>query len=216
MYFPIYNLCDGGIGSIQTSQAGSMTTKGVPNDFFVVFNPLIIIILIPILETIVYPFLRRFRIEFYPVYRIAFGFLVAVCSQVAGAVIQHRIYVTSPCGHFATQCQMVSPLSGWLEVTPYLLQAASECFAMTTAYELAYTRSPPHMKGLVMALFLFISAISAAISQAIDPALTDPYLIWPFVACAVAGFVTTILFVFQFRNLHRVMEKERLEREGLS
>lgn len=32
LYFPIYNLNDGGIGSVSTSQGASMTTNGAPND----------------------------------------------------------------------------------------------------------------------------------------------------------------------------------------
>lgn len=37
LYFPIYNLNDGGIGSVATSQGSTMTTKGAPNDLLVSF-----------------------------------------------------------------------------------------------------------------------------------------------------------------------------------
>ncbi|ABN66728.1 proton-dependent oligopeptide transporter, POT family [Scheffersomyces stipitis CBS 6054] len=215
IYFPIFNLADGGIGSVQTSQAGAMTTNGVPNDLFNNFNPLTIIILIPILDYIVYPILRKYRIEFRPVWRIWLGFILAGSSQIAGAIIQWKVYKTSPCGYYATTCDEFSPLSAWQDVSLYILSAAGECFAMTTAYELAYTRSPPHMKGLVMALFLFTSAISAAISQAITPALIDPHLIWPFAGIAIATFIAAFMFVYQFRNLHKEMEEERIIREAL-
>ncbi|KAK6457557.1 proton-dependent oligopeptide transporter, POT family [Scheffersomyces xylosifermentans] len=217
IYFPIFNLADGGIGSVQTSQAGAMSLNGVPNDLFSNFNPLTIIILIPILDYIIYPFLRKHKINFLPVYRIALGFILAGSSQIAGAVIQYKVYTTSPCGYHATICEAgTAPISAWQDVSLYILSAAGECFAMTTAYELAYTRSPPHMKGLVMALFLFTSAISAALSQAITPALTDPYLIWPFAGIAIATFIAAGLFVLQFRNLHKEMEEERLIREELN
>lgn len=217
IYFPIFNLCDGGIGSIETSQAGAMTTKGVPNDLFNNFNPLTIIILIPILDYIIYPLLRKYKIDFKPVYRICLGFFLAAMSQVAGAAIQYKVYTTSPCGYHATSttCTDVSPISAWQDVSLYILSAAGECFAMTTAYELAYTRSPPHMKGLVMALFLFTTAISAAIGEAVTPALKDPYLIWPFAAVGIAGVISAVLFYIHFRNLHVEMEQERILRESL-
>ena len=35
LYFPIYNLNDGGIGSVLTSQGSTMTTNGAPNDLLV-------------------------------------------------------------------------------------------------------------------------------------------------------------------------------------
>lgn len=213
IYFPIFNLADGGIGSVQTSQAGSMSSNGVPNDLFSNFNPLTIIILIPILDYGVYPILRKYKIDFRPVYRIFLGFILAAASQVAGAVIQWRVYKTSPCGYYATTCDQQSPITAWQDVSLYILSAASECFAMTTAYELAYTRSPPQMKGLVMALFLFTTAISAAISQALLPALVDPHLIWPFAGVGIATVVAAFCFLYQFRNLHVKMEEERIHRE---
>lgn len=213
LYFPIYLMNDGGIGSIQTSQAGSMSLNGVPNDLFNNFNPLTIIIFIPILDYLVYPYLRKRKIDFKPVHRVTVGFVMAALSQVAGAVIQHFIYKKSPCGNQASTCPEVAPISAWVEVILFVVQAGSECFANTTSYELAYTRSPPHLKSLVMAICLFMSALSAALSQAVTPALTDPHITWAFVAMAVVGIVFSILFFIHFRNLHVEMEQERIERE---
>ncbi|KAK6204531.1 proton-dependent oligopeptide transporter, POT family [Scheffersomyces amazonensis] len=218
IYFIVFNLADGGIGSVQTSQAGSMTTLGVPNDLFSNFNPLAIIIIIPVLDHGIYPLLRRYKINFKPVYRIFFGFILAGSSQIAGAIIQWRVYKTSPCGYYATVCDVgtgVSPISAWQDVSLYILSGAGECFANITAYELAYTRAPPEMKGLVMAIFLFMSAISAALSEAVTPALIDPYLIWPFAGIAIATVVAAVLFLIQFWNLDKEMEQERLQREAL-
>lgn len=216
VYFIIFNINDGGIGNAQNAQAGAMRLDGVPNDLFNNFNPLAIIILIPILDYLVYPTLRKYKIDFKPVYRIFFGFCVCASSQIAGAVIQRNIYNTSPCGNMASTCDLPAPITAWQEVSLYVLQAAGECFAMTTAYELAYTRSPPHMKGLVLSLFLFMSAISAAVNEALLSALNDPHLVWCFGAMAIVGFVFAFLFLFQFRNLHIEMEEERIAREKLN
>lgn len=215
IYFPMFNLTDGGIGNAENAQSGAMVLNGVPNDLYNNFNPLTIIVLIPILDYIVYPFLRKHRIEFRPVWRITFGFFLSALSQVVGAILQHYIYKTSPCGNRASTCDETSTVNGWWEVTLYALGAAGECFANTTAYELAYTRSPPHMKGLVMALFLFTSAISAAIGEALTATLVDPLLVGTFTGTAIAGFLFTIAFFFQFRNLHIKMEEERIESEKL-
>lgn len=59
LYFPIYNINDGGIGSVATSQAAAMTTNGAPNDLLGNFNPLTIIVFIPFLSYVVYPLLRK-------------------------------------------------------------------------------------------------------------------------------------------------------------
>ncbi len=58
-----------------------------------------------------------------------------------------------------------------------------------TSYEIAYTRAPARMKGLVYALNLFNTAIAAAISLALSKIIDDPYLIWSYVAVAIACFV---------------------------
>ncbi|KAF8003742.1 hypothetical protein HF325_001190 [Metschnikowia pulcherrima] len=213
VYFVMFNLTDGGIGNAQNAQAGAMVLNGVPNDLFNNFNPLTIIVLIPILDNIVYPFLRRHHIDFKPVWRIFLGFCLSASSQVAGAILQHFIYKTSPCGNQASTCDETSSVNGWLEIILYILQASGECFCMTTAYELAYTRSPPHMKGLVMALFLFTSAISAAIGEALTATVVDPLLVRTFAGTAVAGFLVAFLFVLHFRKLHVKMEAERVARE---
>ncbi|CCH42578.1 Peptide transporter [Wickerhamomyces ciferrii] len=218
LFFIIYNITDGGIGGIENSQANSMTTNGVPNDLIDNFNPLTIIVFIPFLDYVLYPILRKYNIEFRPVHRMFFGFILAAISQVAGAIIQWKVYESSPCGYYATDCDVgtgVSPISVWVEVVLYVLGAASECFANTAAYEIAYTRAPEHMKGLVMALFLFMQSISAAISEAATSALIDPHLIWPFVACAIVGFVSAVYFLWLYKDLHIIMERERIEKENL-
>ncbi|KZF20928.1 PTR2-domain-containing protein [Xylona heveae TC161] len=205
LFFPVYNLNDGGIGSIQTSQGASMTTKGAPNDLLNNFNPLTIIVAVPILSYVVYPLLRRYNIKFGRITRITFGFILAAISSIIGAILQWRVYKTSPCGYYATNCQIgdgVSPISIWSQLPLYILGALSECFCNVTAYELAYARSPKHMKGLVMAIFLFMTAISSAIGEAVTPALNDPHLIWPFVGTGVAGIVLAIVFHWMYRHLN--------------
>ncbi|CCH42576.1 Peptide transporter [Wickerhamomyces ciferrii] len=217
LFFVIYNINDVGIGGIQNSQANSMTTNGVPNDLINNFNPLTIIITIPILDYIIYPILRKYKIEFRPVYRIFTGFIICSFSSVAGAIIQWKVYETSPCGYYATECDIgtgVSPISVWAEVSLYVLAASSECFANTAAYEIAYTRAPDSMKGLVMAIFLFMQSLAAAVSEACTGALIDPYLVWPFVATAIAGFISAFAFLWIYRNLHVVMNNERIEKEA--
>lgn len=216
LYYVIYNINDGGIGSIVTSQTASMTSNGVPNDLINNFNPLAIIVLMPVLDYLVYPLLRRLRINFKPVYRIFAGFMVASCASVAGAVIQYRIYQTSPCGYYSTNCANegngVSPISMWEVVSEYTLTGFSECLAMTTGYEIAFERSPPHMKSFVMALFLFTSALSAALGEIVTPSLQDPHLIIPFAVLAGLGAIFAVLFLWRYWDLDKVMEQERLER----
>ncbi|KAH3682448.1 hypothetical protein WICPIJ_006590 [Wickerhamomyces pijperi] len=216
LYYVIYNINDSGLGSVTTSQANGMTTNGVPNDLINNINPLVIIVFIPILDYVIYPIMNRYGINFRPVYKVFTGFMLASLASVSGAIIQHYIYKTSPCGNYASNCDIgtgVSPISVWVECVLYALQAMSECFAMTAGYELAYTRAPVHMRGLVMALFLFTTSLSAALSEALTGALVDPHITWVFAGTAIAGAVFAFAFLFVYRNLHIEMDKERHEQE---
>ncbi|TVY75557.1 Peptide transporter PTR2, partial [Lachnellula suecica] len=204
LYFAIYNLNDGGIGSVLSSQGSTMTTNGAPNDLLNNFNPLTIIVTIPLLSYVIYPTLNKWRIPFGRITRITTGFTLAWISGVIGAIIQWRIYKTSPCGYYATGCTVgtgVSPLSIWLQVPNVSLGAISECLCNVTAYELAYARSPKSMRGLVMSLFLFTNALSSALGEIVSPAITDPYLIWIWAGPAIAMAALTVHFYWTFKDL---------------
>ncbi|AGO12847.1 AaceriAGL365Cp [[Ashbya] aceris (nom. inval.)] len=219
LYYVIYNMNDNQLSSIINNQSGSMTGKGVPNDVISNFNPLAIIIAMPIIDYGLNPLLRRLRINFKPVYRIFFGFMLAVLASVAGAIIQAAIYNTSPCGTSASTCsetrRLVSPLSRWLVGIEYVLSGVSECFAMPTGYEIAFERSPKDMKAFVMSLFLVTTALSSILTQIFNGIMTDPYLVIPFILFAALGTVFAILFLYRYWNLDKVMEAERKQRMEL-
>ncbi|KAI5954832.1 hypothetical protein KGF57_003856 [Candida theae] len=214
-YYIFFNLADNGLGSVETSLAGAMNLNGVPNDLFNNFNPLAIIVVIPVLDFLIYPLLRRLRVNFRPIYRVFTGFVIVSLSQVVGAVLQHRVYQTSPCGNHSTNCSKTSPISAWSASAVYILTGTSECFAMTTIYTLTYNRAAPAMKGFTYALNSFTGAISSAISLAVTPALTDPYLVLVFAVIAGVSFLAGAIVLVQFFNLHKTMAEEEKERMAL-
>lgn len=66
LYFPIYNINDGGIGPLSGNQGAAMVMGDAPNDLLNNFNPLVIIILTPFLSHVFYPFLnnRGIKVDF--------------------------------------------------------------------------------------------------------------------------------------------------------
>jgi dipeptide/tripeptide permease len=204
LFFPIQQINDGGLGAAANAQSAALTSNGAPNDVLDNFNPLAIMVLIPIMNHGVYPLLRKLKIRFGPIKRMKFGFLIASLGASAYVVIQHYIYKTSPCGKYATDCEIgtgVSPLSLWLYAIPTGVTACSEVFINITAYGLAYSRAPPQMKGFVSAISLFMTAISTAISMATADALHDPNFVIAFAVPCGIGFVTAFVFYFLFGYL---------------
>ncbi|KAF9465247.1 PTR2-domain-containing protein [Collybia nuda] len=203
-FLPIFYLADGGLSTIQTSQAGSMTTNGAPNDLLSNFNPITIIIMAPILNYGVYPYLRKIGINFSPIRRLVAGFLFAAATMAVGAILQWRVYKTSPCGYYSTTCKVgttVSPLSVWAQLPLYALPAIGELLVKITSYEIAYTRAPQRMKGLIFAIVLFMNSLSSAITLIISPSFGDPNLVWPFVGIGVACVVSAFLIWLFFRGM---------------
>ncbi|WWC73354.1 uncharacterized protein I206_107321 [Kwoniella pini CBS 10737] len=210
---PIYYLADGGIGNMENDMSAAMTLNNIPNDLFSNCNPLCIIVFTPIIG-LMYRYFEKIKRPIRPMTRLSIGFALASINMIIGALVQWRIYSTSPCGHYATDCEAgVSPIPlAWM-IPLSALPGIGEIFIAVTAYEIAYTRAPARMKGLVVAISLFNQAISAAIGLALSDVIKDPYLIWPYVALAVANFICIFICPTVFRHLNEpIREFANVER----
>jgi len=112
---------------------------------------------------------------------------------------------------------VTSSLNVWIQGGSYILIAFSEILASITGLEYTYTKAPKNMKSLVMAMFLFTSAVAAAIGEAFNgesciywtgPVFTqilalsiDPLLVWNYGTMAVLSGVGGLLFWLSFRRL---------------
>ena len=104
--------------------------------------------------------------------------------MIWACVVQHYIYKTNACGDQVSACDTPSTLNVWIQTgssvfspllarfshSPtrfrYVLIALSEIFASITGLEYAFTKAPKNMRSLVLAIFYFSSALSAAIGEA--------------------------------------------------
>lgn len=159
---------------------------------------------------VIYPFLLKHRIHWGPISRITTGFAMCTIGSMGFAILQYYVYKTSPCGNYASICSdlvakgedSVSPIYIGYYAIPIVITALSEILCNVTAYGIAYARSPKNMKSLVMAINLFMTAISSAIALATAPAIQDPYLIWAFAGPTIAGAVCTVAFWFMFKHIN--------------
>lgn len=207
LLFPFYWLVYNQISGNLISQGGTMTLNGVPNEIPQNFDPLAIIIMVPIFEFAIYPGLRRMGIKFTALKKIFSGFMVASAAMVWAAVVQHYIYKTSPCGNYASgndeegnPCEP-SPLSVWIQVGSYGLIGLSELFASVVSLEYAFTKAPKNMRSLVMGVGLFTNAIGSAIQEAFLPLTKDPLLVWLYTTFACISFVAGCAFAVMYRHI---------------
>jgi len=180
-----------------------MELNGVPNDIIQNLNPISIIIFIPFMDFVVYPALRKARINFTPIKRIALGFALASMAMIAACVIQLYIYRLSPCGHHASDpdCEGPAPINVWVQTLPYVLIGFSEIMASITSLEYAFTKAPYNMRSFVMSINLLMNAFSSAIAQGLVALSADPLLVWNYGVVAVLAAIGGICFWFNFRQL---------------
>ncbi|KAF8860317.1 PTR2-domain-containing protein [Acephala macrosclerotiorum] len=209
LWMPLYWLTYNQLNNNLTSQAAVMELNGLPNDVLSNLDPFALIILIPICDLFIYPFLRKNKIHFTPIKKIAAGFFTGAAAMVWAAVIQAYIYKKSVCGNYASlslpngdPCPTVN-INVWAQTGAYVLIAISEIFASITTLEYAFSKAPKNMRSLVMAVNLFMSAISAALGEAFVTLSADPLLVWNYGVMGVLAFIGGVCFWFQYRNLDR-------------
>ncbi|KAF5372369.1 hypothetical protein D9615_009259 [Tricholomella constricta] len=219
-FYPIYWLTYNQLNNNLTSQAATMSTHGLPNDVLSNLDPFALIIFIPICDQFIYPGLRRVGINFSALKKITGGFVTGAGAMIWAAVLQHYIYKTNPCHYSAATCKdaegnaVVSPLNVWIQTGSYVLIAFSEIFASITGLEYAFTKAPINMRSLVMAVFLFTSAISSALGEAFVSLSSDPLLIWNYGVMACLACVTGTVFWFFVRKLDAQEDKLNKLNEG--
>lgn len=204
MYWLVYNQMTNNL----VTQAGTMKLDGVPNDVVNNLDPFTLLIFIPILDKIVYPAMAKAGWRFTPIKRITAGFAFGCVSMIISAIIQHYIYVKSPCGNHATDGDCIAELgppdlSVWIQTPAYVIIALSEIFANITSLEYAFTKAPKNMRSFVTGLYWFTNAFSSAIGQAFVPLAKDPLFTWLYTSIACISFVGMVAFWFTFRELDK-------------
>ncbi|TGO55790.1 hypothetical protein BOTNAR_0237g00070 [Botryotinia narcissicola] len=210
VFYPIYWVVYAQFSSNFVSQAGEMNTHGVPNDLSQNFDPIAIILLVPVMDRLVYPLLRKWHIKFRPMSRITFGFIVASFSMMYAAIVQHLIYKAGPCYGKPLECPAAVLPDGTIQpnevhfaiqIPAYVLIGISEIFASVTGLEYAYTKAPASMKSFVQAMFLLTNAFGFAICQAFIPLVGNPTILWMFVGLACGSFGAGIVFWICYHKL---------------
>ncbi|KAF2679491.1 PTR2-domain-containing protein [Lentithecium fluviatile CBS 122367] len=206
LWLPLYWITYNQISDNMVSQAKTMALHGVPNDLLQNLDPLAIIILVPLFDLLVYPFLRKMRIRFTPIKKIFTGFMLGTAAMIWAAVLQHHIYKTSACGEFADK-KCKSPINVWAQTGVYVLVAASEIMASVTSLEYAFTKAPKSMRSLVQAFSLFTTAIAAALGQAFVPLSENPKLVWNYIVTALIAFLAGCAFWFTYRDVDKMEDR---------
>ncbi|KAJ5393136.1 Proton-dependent oligopeptide transporter family [Penicillium crustosum] len=215
--FPIHWLCYNQIFSNLISQAGQMVTYGIPNDMMKIAGPISGIIIAPIVQKGLYPYVTKRRISFGPIARMTVGFIFLTLSMVYTTVIQMIIYQAGPCYDAPLSCAasnggtIPNQVSVFLQVPTYFGGGLAEVFCLTTGTEYAYNHAPKSMKTLVQAIWLAMAGVGTCLALAFTPLTKDPHLVTMYaILTGLLGGATVLLWVL-FRSLDKSKIMEDVE-----
>ncbi len=104
-------------------------------------NPLLVMLLIPFNNIVLYPALRRFGFEPTALRRMGWGIAFSGLAWIAAGAIQ--IYIDGG-----------APVTIVWQVLPYALLTFGEVLVSATGLEFAYSQAPPSMKGVIMSFWM--------------------------------------------------------------
>jgi POT family proton-dependent oligopeptide transporter len=108
-------------------------------------NPLLVMLIIPFNNLVLYPGLRRMGLEPTALKRMGWGITFAGLSWIVAGVLQ--LWIDG-----GAQVSLA-----WQSL-PYLLLTFGEVLVSATALEFAYSQAPQAMKGVIMAFWYLVSA----------------------------------------------------------
>jgi len=117
-------------------------------------NPLLVMVLIPVFNTWVYPAVGR-RVPLTPLRKIAVGMFGAAAAFAVPTGVQLAIDAGG------------SPSIAW-QLLAYVLLTASEVMVSITCLEFAYTQAPPTMKSFVMGFYMLSIAAGNLFTGAVN------------------------------------------------
>jgi POT family proton-dependent oligopeptide transporter len=117
-----------------------MKLGSTPNDIVAKLNPIFILIVVPIMDFVIYPTLRKAGVRLSPIKKIAAGFVLSSLAMVSACVTQYYIYKMSPCGNRINELSSAkvdcsADISVWVQVFPYGLVGMGEVLASITKLE---------------------------------------------------------------------------------
>ncbi|KAI0875766.1 MFS general substrate transporter [Hypoxylon argillaceum] len=194
------------------SQAGQTEQKGISNDTVQSLNPIFCIILGPLIQSVIFPFLRRRNLPLGPIVRItvAFFFIAAGIAYASG--LQQLIYSRGPCFTYPLECPaaMRGQHSGslrpnevniWVQTPIHFLLAVGEILGLVALNEYTYSEAPSNAKAMVQAIQQLAAAIGSAFGLALGPVSKNPYLVILYASLAGTMAFSGVIFWVLFRKL---------------
>ncbi len=175
------------------------------------FNPVFLLIFIPVFNYWVYPFFDRIGLKTTPLRRLGVGLVLTAVSFAIIAFAQGMI-------------DRGETPSIWWQILAYVILSAAEVLVSITGLEYAYTHSPKSMKSTMTAIWLLVVSAGNLITAAVNSNIADKgvlakYLVgadyyWYFDVAMIVVFIVVFLFVSPHIKEHNYIENPEPGDEG--
>jgi len=118
-------------------------------------NPLMVLLLIPLLQRVVFPGLERAGVRVTPLGKMTLGMFLAVLSFAAAALVESVI------------AGGARPSALW-QLPQYLFLTTGEVLVSVTGLEFSYTQAPRSMKSTIMSIWLVTVALGNFLTAAVS------------------------------------------------
>jgi POT family proton-dependent oligopeptide transporter len=151
-------------------------------------NPVMVMVLIPIFQRVVYPGVARLGVRVTPLRKMTVGMLVCVLSFVAAAMVENAITGGA------------HPSALW-QAPQYLLLTTGEVLISVTGLEFAYTQAPRSMKSTIMSIWMLTVAVGNFLTAWVSKLnrFHGAAYFWFFAALMLVGAVSFAMIARRYR-----------------